>query len=172
MRQPRPGNTNVPNDVGSQAWQTYRTAHARTTYAWGVVKTHLHIDAKSVFSALSATFVKTPADCSSLTHLHYAQAQPKRKVLTSILWMGARDTIADGLTRGSGDRILLSRCMDGYMNIQHDCEQYVGKAPGDVTIRQQQTDDGDDDDSGQRQDHVEEQGATYSDSSIAHRKSY
>ena len=47
----------------------------------GFVPTSLYIDAKSVFAALRATFIKTPADCSLLTHLHYLNEQLQQGII-------------------------------------------------------------------------------------------
>ena len=65
--------------------------------------------------------MKTPADCSHLTHV-YLNDQLQVGILKYIIWVDARDASADGLPKGSVDRTALSQIIDGHMRIKRECE--------------------------------------------------
>ena len=80
----------------------------------------LYIDAMSVFSATTATFVKTPADNGVLCHIQYLRELLDEGILFAFVWADTRDMLADGLTKGSIDREQLHALMDGKVEVKHD----------------------------------------------------
>ena len=93
----------------------------------GFVPTSLCVDAKSVYAAVTATFIKTPAEKSLLCHVQYLRQQLDRKVLTALMWLDTRDMGADGLTKGAVSREALHELMDGCMRLRHAYEQWQSK---------------------------------------------
>ena len=53
----------------------------------------------SVFAAVTAVFVKTPAEKSLLCHVQFLRELLDRGVLAAIVWLDTRDMLADGLTK-------------------------------------------------------------------------
>ena len=90
----------------------------RETGGWSV-KICLYVDALSVFAAVTATFLKIPAEKSLLSHVQYLREILEIKVMEAILWIDTRDMIADGLTKGAVDRVALHGAMAGTWTIQH-----------------------------------------------------
>eukprot|EP00974_Lingulodinium_polyedra_P117435 11163244-Lingulodinium_polyedra.AAC.1 len=56
-------------------------------------------DAESVFSAVSASPIKTPAERSLPIQLQRLRELIDRGLITRFAWCDARDTIADALTK-------------------------------------------------------------------------
>ncbi len=82
----------------------------------------LYIDAMSVFAAVTATFIKTPADQSVLCHLQYLRELLDNDVLKALIWSDTRDMLADGPTKGSIDREALHRMLEGIVDMKHECK--------------------------------------------------
>ena len=82
----------------------------------------LYIDALSVYAAIIATFIKTPADQSVLCHLQYVRELRDHDVLRALVWLDTRDMIADGMTKGSIDRSELHRAMEGLIKATQECK--------------------------------------------------
>ena len=80
----------------------------------------LYIDALSVYAAITATFVKTPADNGALCHLLYLRELLDHGVLHALIWVDTRDMLADGLTKGSIDRTLIHSLMEGSVISTHE----------------------------------------------------
>jgi hypothetical protein len=80
----------------------------------------LYIDAMSVFAAVTASFVKIPADNGMLTHVQYLRELLDSRVLTGLGWTDTRDMVADGTTKGAVDRQQLHTCMSGTSEIGHE----------------------------------------------------
>ena len=55
----------------------------------------------SVFAAVSAVFIKTPAEKSLLCHVQFLRELLDYGVLAAIVWLDTRDMLSDGLTKGS-----------------------------------------------------------------------
>ena len=72
----------------------------------------LYIDAKSVFAAVSATFIKLPAEKSLLCHVQFVRELLERRVLEYMAWIDTRDMTSDGLPKGAVSRELLHQVMD------------------------------------------------------------
>ena len=64
----------------------------------------LYIDAMSVFAAVTAVFVKTPAEKSLLCHVQFLRELLDHGVLAAIVWLDTRDMFSDGLTKGAVPR--------------------------------------------------------------------
>ena len=73
----------------------------------------LYIDALSVYAAVTATFVKIPAENGALCHLLYLRELLECNVLHALIWTDTRDMLADGLTKGAVDREALHQIMSG-----------------------------------------------------------
>ena len=73
----------------------------------------------SVFAAVSAVFIKTPAEKSLLCHVQFLRELLDYGVLAAIVWLDTRDMLSDGLTKGSVSRDALLSVLDGIMRIQY-----------------------------------------------------
>ena len=80
----------------------------------------LQIDAMSVYAAITATFIKHPAEKGLLSHVQFVRELLDTHVVDTLVWTDTRDMIADGLTKGSPERTLLHLVMDGYIKYQYD----------------------------------------------------
>ena len=90
----------------------------------------LYVDAMSVFAAVAATFVKTPAEKSLLSHVQFLRELLESGCLRHIAWLDTRDMAADGLTKGAVARDSLHQVMDGFMAIQNICKTWTPKKGG------------------------------------------
>ena len=95
----------------------------RETGGWNV-KLSLYVDAMTVYAAVTATFVKIPAEKSLLSHIQYIRELLDTKVLEALVWLDTRDMVADGLTKGSVDRDALHACMNGIWLLQHSAQSW------------------------------------------------
>jgi hypothetical protein len=62
----------------------------------GYIPMALYVDAMSVFAAVSAAFIKTPAGKFLLCHVRCMRELLDRKVIQYIVWLDTRDVSADG----------------------------------------------------------------------------
>ena len=67
----------------------------------GYIPVYLYIDAKSVYAAVGATFIKTPADSSLLIHVQYLRELLGHGIIRGLVWLDTRDMGSDGLTKGA-----------------------------------------------------------------------
>ena len=79
----------------------------------GYLPITLCIDAKPVYAAVTATFVKRPADQSLLCDAQYLRELLDMQVLRQISWIDTRDMYADGLTNGAVHRSAVRAIMSG-----------------------------------------------------------
>ena len=107
--------------VGAQSAAEAKTL--RETGGWNV-KLSLYVDAMSVYAAVTATFVKIPTEKSLLSHIQYIRELLDTKVLEALVWLGTRDMIAGGLTKGSVDRGALHACMNGIWLLLHSAQSW------------------------------------------------
>ena len=87
----------------------------------------LMIDALSVFAAITATYIKHPAEKSLLSHIQFIREMLDSGVLDALLWIDTRDMLADGLTKGTIDRADLHQAMQGYRQFKHDFRIWQSK---------------------------------------------
>ena len=80
----------------------------------------LCLDALSVFAAVIAAYIKAPAEKGLLAHVQYLRELLDLHVLHALMWMDTRDMTADGLTKGSVDRIAVHLLMSGEIKIVHE----------------------------------------------------
>ena len=80
----------------------------------------LYLDAMSVFAAVTAVFIKTPAEKSLLCHVQFLRELLDHGVLAAIVWLDTRDMWSDGLTKGAVQRDALLRRMDGFCTMMHE----------------------------------------------------
>lgn len=73
----------------------------------------------SVYAAIAAVSIKTPAGNGVLVHRQYIRELLDHNVLKAFVWTDARDMIADGFTKDSVDRAALHDVMDGRVRVQH-----------------------------------------------------
>ena len=99
---------------------TSATARHLRMYGGYTIPMCLYIDALSVFTAIVATFIKTPAENGLLVHLHYIRELLDYGVLDAFAWTDTRDMLADGMTKGAIDRKDLHEVMAGNIRILHD----------------------------------------------------
>ena len=87
----------------------------------------LYVDAKSVYAAITATFIKQPAEKSLLCHIQYLRELLDKHIIRYLIWMDTRDMYSDGLTKGAVSRDALHELMAGLMVLRHKVEQWCCK---------------------------------------------
>ena len=92
------------------------------------VPTALFIDAMSVFAAVTATFVKEPAEKALWSHVKYLRELLDMRILSCLLWIDTRDMASDGLTKGAIDRTQLHAVMSGLVKLAHAAKSWHAKA--------------------------------------------
>ena len=97
--------------------------YLRERGGWAV-KLILAVDAYSVYSAVTAQMVKTPAEKSLLAHLQYLRELLDLGILEYISWLDTRDMVSDGLTKGAVDRVQLHQLMDGLLRLAHEASSW------------------------------------------------
>ena len=97
------------------------------TYGGHNVPMFLAIDAMSVFAAVTATYIKAPAEKSLLSHVQFIREMLDSGVLKALEWWDTRDMTADGLTKGAVDRICLMNLMQGMLTIAHENKTWSSK---------------------------------------------
>ena len=116
---------------------TLTATQARTLRDFGgFMPMAMCIDAKSVHAATTATFIKTPAEKSLLTHIQFIRELLDHGVLSALFWIDTRDMYADGLTKGAVDRTQLHALMEGHIEYKHEYLEWKPKkilGPGDTT---------------------------------------
>ncbi len=80
------------------------------------------IDAMSVYAAVTATYIKHPAEKGLLSHVQFIRELLDTGVLKAFLWSDTRDISSDGLTKGSVERLLLHQLMEGFQRSKHECK--------------------------------------------------
>ena len=80
----------------------------------------VYIDAMPVFAAVTAVFIKTPAEQSLSCHVQFLRELLDHGWLAAIVWLDTRDMWADGLTKGAVQRDALIRLLDGFSNMMHE----------------------------------------------------
>ena len=87
----------------------------------------LSIDAQSVYAAITALFIKAPAEKGLLSHIQYIRELLDIGVIDALMWIDTRDMHSDGLTKGAVDRELLHTLMDGRMEFKHEFKLWQPK---------------------------------------------
>ena len=87
----------------------------------------LQVDARSVYAAITATFIKAPAEKNLLSHVQFIRELLDAGVLRSIQWIDTRDMSADGLTKGTVDRSALQDIMNGHRAFKYGHEEWYSK---------------------------------------------
>ena len=90
-------------------------------------------DSYSIFSYLAAAHLKLPAEKSTYFHLAFLREKLMNRLIRSYNWIDTRDMVADGLTKGSSDRTLLSAVMDGSYILEHAVHEYIEPAAKENT---------------------------------------
>ena len=96
-----------------------KEALERREHGGWAVPAALYLDAQSVTAAVTATFVKVPADNGVLVHCLYLRELLDHNVRHALIWQDTRDMIADGLTKGAVERDALHAAMDGMAMVAH-----------------------------------------------------
>ena len=105
----------------------------------GYLPIALYVDAKSVFAAVTATFIKQPAEKSLLSHVRYLHELLDKGILRLLFWIDTRDMGADGLTKGAVSREALHAYMRGLMHLQQEYEKLQCKTTGASGSRSAET---------------------------------
>jgi len=84
----------------------------------------LYLDAMSVTAAITATFVKIPADNSAYMQCLYIRELLEHGVLGALVWQDTRDMVADGLTKGAIEREALHKLMAGLCQATHEMKAW------------------------------------------------
>ena len=85
------------------------------------------VDAMSVYAAVTATFVKEPAEKSLWSHIKYLRELLDNQVLRYLVWLDTRDMGSDGLTKGAIDRSQLHCIMNGLCEFKHAAKSWHAK---------------------------------------------
>ena len=113
------------------------TATDARAFTEGLLKSSVHIelalDAMSVFSAVTATNIKIPAEKSFLGHLQYLREKLDKQIFKVLNWTDTSDMQADGMIRGGIDREAVEQCMAGSMVIQHPFRRWSPLNPSSST---------------------------------------
>ena len=80
----------------------------------------LYVDAMPVSAAVTAAFIKTPAEKSLRCHVQLLRELLDHGMLAAIVWLDTRDMLADGLTKGAVQRDALIRLLDGLSKMMHE----------------------------------------------------
>ena len=107
--------------AGAQSGAEAKTL--RETGGWDL-ELSLCVDAMSMFVAVTATFIKTPAEKPLPSHTRYIRDLLDTKVLEALVWIDTRDMVADGLIKGSVGRDALHACMSGIWLLQHSAQTW------------------------------------------------
>ena len=84
----------------------------------GLYRIEVLLDAMSVLQALAQERVKAPCEKSFLIHLLWLRELMGKKLL-EVGWVDTRDQYADGLTKGSVSRELLTQVAKGSVTNKH-----------------------------------------------------
>ncbi len=82
---------------------------------------------RSIFAAITAAFIKIPAENALLMHIQFLRELLEHGVLLLLVWVGTRDMLADGTTKGSVDRSELHRLMKGEVKVQHEPKVWMAR---------------------------------------------
>ena len=85
------------------------------------------VDAMSVYSAITAAYVKAPAERSMISHVQWLRELLDHKVIGHIAWLDTRDMHADGLTKGKVLRALIHELMSGAYKLRHPLKLWTSK---------------------------------------------
>ena len=79
----------------------------------------------SLLSALENLVAKIPTEASTLHHVQWLQELTRGRMVEAVYWVGTRDMIADGMTKGSVPRSLLRRVQEaGKWTLEHEWKRY------------------------------------------------
>ena len=84
----------------------------------GTYRIEVLLDAMSVLQALAQERIKAPCEKSFLIHLLWLRELMGKKLL-EVGWVDTRDQYADGLTKGSVSRELLTQVAKGFVTNKH-----------------------------------------------------
>ncbi len=83
----------------------------------------------SMFAAISVATVRVPSEKSLACHLFWLQELLEIGLLNDLQWADTRDMSADGHTKGSIDRKVISDLMNGLFKFQHCTKEFSLKGP-------------------------------------------
>ena len=89
------------------------------------IKVVLTTDAESVFKSLTSKDMKIPSEKTLLGHIYWLRELLQLRLIDSIQWCDTRDMTADGHTKGTVDRDLLLKLMDGKQKYVHPVKRYA-----------------------------------------------
>ena len=78
------------------------------------------VDAKAVYDAIAASDACEPAECSLKLYVISVRDRMTHGLIWDFYWVGTRDMLADGLTKGGIDRLLLHKVSNDCV---YECKQ-------------------------------------------------
>ena len=102
----------------------------------------LTTDAESVYKSLTSRDLKIPTEKTLLGHIQWLRDLLSVRIIKEIRWCDTRDMSADGHTKGSIDRELLLKLMEGSHTFVHPIKTYVPTRKREP--EEEQSDDQDD----------------------------
>ena len=83
----------------------------------------LTTDAESVYKSLTSRDLKVPTEKTLLGHVSWVCELLQLGIIEAVQWCDTRDMTADGHTKGSIDRKLLSEVMSGRQQFRYDVKK-------------------------------------------------
>ena len=80
----------------------------------------LYVDARSVFAAVTAVFIKTAAERSLLCHVQFLRGHLEHGVLSASVWLDTRDMLSDGVAKGAVARDALLKVIEGLYGLEYE----------------------------------------------------
>ena len=81
----------------------------------------------SVFSAITAQYVKAPSERSLISHAQWLREPLDHKVLNHIAWVDTRDMHSDGLTKGEVLRKRIHELMAETYRLRHPLKLWLSR---------------------------------------------
>ena len=100
----------------------------------------LTVDAESVYKSLTGKDLKAPTEKTLLGHVGWIREMLQLNIISSVQWCDARDMTSDGHTKGSIDRDLLLKLMNGLQEYKFPVKRHTpfrGKQGQPQNIHQQ-----------------------------------
>ena len=84
----------------------------------------LTVDAESVFKSLTSKDLHTPTEKTLLGHVSWLRQMLQVGIVDKVCWCDTRDMTADGHTKGSINRYVLLKLMEGEQSYNFEVKTY------------------------------------------------
>ena len=91
------------------------------------LQTECYVDNMGVYKAAAADHIKLPTEKGTLFHLQFLRECIDSGLVSSWRWCDTRDMLADGMTKGSVDRDVLHKAMNGHWHMKHPVLTFQGE---------------------------------------------